>query len=121
MKLLIGILIGFLLATTLATADLIVKGKKVIFTGNAIESGATITEGLEPSENPKENDLWRDISDNTVYIYDGVNWVVKNNTQDIKNEIQIFKDNIVNITDPATKKCLKSLGKIILKLYKQNL
>ncbi len=119
MKLLIGIIMGFLFSVALVNAELVVKGKKVIYTGNAIESGVTITEGMDVPENPKVNDLWRNISDNIVYIYDGNAWVVKNTTADIKNEIQIFKNNINNVDDPEAQKCLKALGKILLKLYKE--
>lgn len=104
--------------TTLANADLIIKGgKKVVYTGNALQSGITITESETAPVNPQVNDVWRCITDGVIYVWNGTAWVVKNTTQNIKDEIAIFKTNISNVSDLATKKCLTSLGKIILNLY----
>ena len=119
MKLLIGIIIGFLLATSLSFGELIVNGKKTVYMGNALESGITVTEGETAPTNPATGDLFRNIQDGTIYTWNGSIWVVNNLKQDIKDEIQIFKDNIELVTDPKAKKCLKSLEKIILRLYKE--
>ncbi len=115
----IFILILFLAFTTLANADLVVSGKRVIFTGDALQSGKTITESEVAPTTPALNDIWRCITDGTIYTWNGSVWEVSNKTQDIKNEIAIFRANIVNVSDPAVKKCLVSLGKILLKLYKE--
>ena len=115
----IFILILFLLFTTLASADLVVSGKKVVYTGNALQSGITITESEVAPTAPILNDIWRCITDGTIYTWNGTIWEVSNKTQAIKDEIAIFKANIANVNDPATKKCLVSLGKILLKLYKE--
>ena len=115
-----GLIIVFLLSASLVNADVVIKGKRTIYTGNALQSGITITESEIAPENPNIGDIWRDITDGTVYIWDG-SWVVKNATPDIKDEIQVFKNNIGSVSDPATKKCLKALGKILLKLYKEEL
>ena len=115
----IFILILFLSFTTVASADLIVQGKRVIYTGNALESGITITESEVAPTTPALNDIWRNITDGTIYIWNGTIWEVKNKDQAIKDEIAIFKANIGNVSDPAAKKCLQSLGKILLKLYKE--
>lgn len=115
----IFILILFLAFTTVASADLVVSGKKVIYTGNALQSGITITESKVAPANPKNLDIWRNITDGTIYTWTGTIWEVSNKTQAIKDEIVIFKANIGNVSDPAAKKCLVSMGKILLKLYKE--
>ena len=120
MRLFIGIIIGFLLSVTIVNAELIVKGKKVIYTGDALTTGITITESEIAPTNPKINDIWRDITDNTVYTYNGTAWVVKQTTPAIKAEIAIFKANITGVTDPKAKACLKSMARILLKIYKES-
>jgi|SRR3990167_2190512 len=119
-KLFIGVIIGFLFSAALVRAELIVKGKRVIYTGDATMTRATITESIDVPVNPKTNDLWRDITDNIVYIYNGSAWVVKNATVDIRNEILIFKENIIGVDDIKAKKCLNALRRMIFKLYKEN-
>ena len=119
-KLFTGIIIGFLFSTALVNADLIVRGKRVVYTGDAITAKPTITESIEAPTNPQTNDLWRNISDNIIYIYDGSIWKVKNATVAIKNEIQVFKDNIAGVNDIKARKCLNALSKMIFKLYKEN-
>ena len=119
-KLFIGVIIGFLFSVALVRAELIVKGKRVIYTGDATMTRATITESIDVPVNPKTNDLWRDITDNIVYIYNGSAWVVKNATVDIRNEILIFKENIIGVDDIKAKKCLNALRRMIFKLYKEN-
>ena len=89
-------------------------------TGNIIAPGPPVTEDDTPPINPVNGEIWRDITDGTIYIWDGA-WTVKNTTPDIKNEIQIFKANIQNVDDLEARKCLKSLGKILLKLYKEQI
>ena len=117
MRLVIGIIIGFLLCAGLSFGELIVQGKKTVYMGNALESGITVTEGDTTPENPQVNDLFRDIQDGIIYTWDGTAWKIKRTTQDIKDEIQIFKNNISGVDDLEARKCLKSLGKILLKLY----
>ncbi len=113
------IIIVLLSFTTIASADLIVKGKRTIYTGDALTSGVTLTESEVAPTNPATNDIWRNITDGTIYVYNGTIWIVKNKTADIQTEIDIFKANIGNVSDVATRKCLKSLAVIILKLYKE--
>ena len=118
-KLFIGIIIGFLFSVALVRAELIVKGKRVIYTGNATMPGLTITESIDVPVNPKTNDLWRNITDNTVYIYNGSAWVVKNTTVDIKNEVWVFKNNIAAVNDIEARKCLNALKKMVFNLYQE--
>lgn len=80
-----------------------------------------LTEGPDAPDNPNVNDLWRNTDNNTLYKYDGSTWIVKNLTQDIKDEIAIFKTNLSQVSDPRAKKCLRSLGKAVLKLYQESL
>lgn len=116
MKILITILI-VLLWCSLGNCDLIVKGNRTVYTGEGFQK---LTEGPEAPVNPTENDMWRDTSDNTLYYFDDSEWVVKRTTQDIKDEIQVFKNNIAGVNDIEARRCLKALGKILLKLYKES-
>src|SRR3990167_8397014 len=116
-KLFIGVIIGFLFSVALARAELIVKGRSIIYAGNVVTCKPTITESVDTPTSPRVNDIWRDTANNIVYIYNGSAWVVKRTTQSIKNEILVFKNNITGVDDPETMKCLKSLGKILLLLY----
>lgn len=116
--LIILILLSF---TTLANADLIVKGRKVIFTGDALTNGVTLTESEIAPANPALNDVWRCITDGTIYVWNGTAWVVKNYNVDVKQYVQDFKTALSQVQDPAIKQCLKMLGKIILRLYLQDL
>ena len=119
-KLFIGVIIGFLFSVALARADLIVRGKRVVYTGDTITAKPTITESADTPTSPHVNDLWRNITDNTIYIYNGIAWVVKNATVDIKNEIRVFKDNIAAVDDIEARKCLNALSRMVFKLYKEN-
>lgn len=87
--------------------------------GDTLTSGITLTESEVAPTNPALNDIWRCITDGTIYIWNGSIWGVKNKDQSIKDEIAIFKANISGVNDPQAKKCLQSLGKILLKLYKE--
>ena len=107
------------MAAPVRGAELVVHGSRTIYTGNVLTPGITIVEGATAPENPIEGTIWRCITDGTIYTWNGTIWEVSNKTQDIKNEIAIFKTNINIVTDPAVKKCLKSLGVILLKLYKE--
>ena len=100
--------------------EIIVKGDKTIYTGNVLEPGVTIIESATAPENPFLGLIWRDITDNTVYTYNGTAWVVKRTTPAIKSEIAIFKANIAGVTDPKAKACLKSMARILLKIYKES-
>ena len=119
-KLFIGVIIGFLFSVALVNADLIVRGKRVVYTGDTITAKPTITESIEAPTNPQVNDLWRDITNNIVYIYNGRAGGGKRTTQSIKNDIQIFKDNIIAVDDIEARKCLNALSRMVFKLYKEN-
>ena len=120
MRLFIGVILVLLLPA-IANADLIVNGSRVVYTGTVFGSGITLTESMEEPTDPITGDIWRDIDDGTIFEYDGSDWVVRNKTQDIKDEIQIFKDNIGGVNDPEAKKCLKALGKVLLKLFRETI
>ena len=93
----------------------------VMETGNALEPGITVTQSIEKPTNPSINDEYNDPRTGIVEVWNGSEWCVKNLTQDLKDEIAIFKANYNNVTDVATKKCLKALGKALLKLYNESL
>ena len=118
-KLFIGIIIGFLFSVALVRAELIVKGKSIIYAGNVVTGKPTITESADTPTSPRVNDIWRDTANNIVYIYNGSAWVVKNATVAIKNEIQVFKDNIAGVNDIKARKCLNALKKMVFKLYQE--
>ena len=120
MRLFIGIIIGLLLLTSNAYAIIYSKGGVKIETGNVLEPGPDVIENDIAPVNPSIGTIWRDITDGTIYTWNGTTWLVRATSQDIKDEIVIFKTNIVNVQDPAVRKCLKSLGRIILKLYKES-
>ena len=110
-----------LLLPTIANAELIISGSKTVYTGTVFGSGITLTESMEEPTEPTTGDIWRDIDDGTIYEYDGTSWEVRNKTQNIKDEIQIFKDNLSGVNDAEAKKCLRALGKVLLKLYKETI
>ncbi len=89
-------------------------------TGNVLEPGIKITESIQRPTNPSLNDEYVDPRTGIVEVWNGSAWVVKATTPEIKTEIQIFKDNIAGVTDPKAKKCLKSLAKILLKIYRES-
>lgn len=113
------LIIFILLFPVLSNAELVIQGKRTIYTGNAIQSGITITESEVAPTNPALNDVWRNITDGTIYTWNGTIWEVKNKTQEIKDEIVIFKKNIESVSDPAVKKCLKALKRMVFQLYKE--
>jgi hypothetical protein len=80
----------------------------------------SITQPTEPTE-PTVNMIWQNPETGEVKVYDGTKWLMVNNTQMVKDEIAIFKANFSGITDPKAKACIKSLGKILLYLYRENL
>ena len=122
MRLFIGIIIVFLLCPTLAFAgDILVTNGIIMHTGNVLEPGITVTLKLQKPTNPSINDEYNDPRTGIVEVFNGTDWVVKNKTIDIANEIAIFRANYNNVTDVATKKCLKALGKALLKLYNESL
>jgi len=116
------IIIVFLLCPTLAFAgDILVTNGIIMHTGNVLEPGVTVTLKLQKPTNPSINDEYNDPRTGIVEVFNGTDWVVKNKTIDIANEIAIFKANLSGITDPKAKACIKALGKAILKLYKEEL
>ena len=120
MRLFIGIIIGFLISTAIVEARVFTKGGITMETGDVINPGSSVTEDDIAPTNPTTGDLFRDIIDGTIYTWNGTAWVVKRTTQDIKDEIAIFKANIAGVDDLEARKCLKSLARILLKLYKES-
>ena len=120
MRLFIGIIIGFLISTAIVEARVFTKGGITMETGDVINPGSSVTEDDIAPTNPTTGDLFRDITDGTIYTWNGSAWVVKNTTQDIKDEVTIFKANIAGVDDLEARKCLKSLARILLKLYKES-
>ena len=119
-KLFIGVIIGFLFSVALVRAELIVKGKSIIYAGNVVTGKPTITESADTPTSPRVNDIWRDTANNIVYIYNGSAWTVKNATADIKDEVRVFKNNIAAVDDIEARKCLNALSRMVFKLYKEN-
>ena len=118
MRLFIGIIIGFLLSTVIVEARVFTKGGIRMETGDIINPGPSVTEDDAAPVNPVNGEIWRDITDGTIYTWNGSVWTVRNKSPDIQAEIDIFKANINSVNDPNARKCLKALGRIILKLYK---
>lgn len=94
-----------------------ITGAKVTY----ITPTTKLTESYEAPTSPSLDDLWRDVDDNVIWKWDGSNWVCKRKTQAIQDEIDIFKANIAGVNDPEVKKCLRALGKVILKIYAEDL
>ena len=76
MRLFIGIIIGFLLATSLSFAgDVYVKGGIKMQTGNVLEPGITIYEGPKEPSVKSINDQWKNSTTGIISRYDGSKWV----------------------------------------------
>lgn len=92
-----------------------IKGSKITYLNN----GLTITESEVAPDNPEIGSLWKDINNNITYIWDGDSWECKRTTQEVKNLIDEFKSELIQVSDIHAKKALKALGKIVGKLYKE--
>ena len=115
----IFILILFLSFTINAYATVYNKGGLKIETGNVLERGPDVYENEVAPTGVAIGTIWRDITKGIIFVWNGSAWVDEKLSQDIKDEIAIFRANINSISDPATKKCLKSLAVLLLKLYKE--
>ncbi len=60
-------------------------------------------------------DMWEDTETGYIYKWNGSDWKMTKKTAIIDESIQDFKDSLAGVDDPEAKKCLKMLGKVLLK------
>ena len=114
MRLLIAIILSLAIGSV-AFADLKVSGKRVVYE----LTGRTLTESDTQPENATEGEKFRNIDTNELYVYTAGNWTMEKKTTDIKDAIAEYKAEVALITDNHTKKAVKALGRVVLKLFRE--